>query len=99
MLDDDRLDAIDDAIAEIDSGMADVATILGTNVSLIRNDVLQELEDYETKYFALRKRLDKLDAHFKEAALHEKGLQPPREILRLCRAYRSDALRILRGEA
>lgn len=99
MLNEDRLDVIDDAIAEIDSGMADVATILGTNVSLVRNDVLQELEDYETKYFALRKRLDKLDAHFKEASLYEKGLQPPREVLRLCREYRSEALRILRGDS
>lgn len=99
MIDDDRLDAVSDAIAEVESGMFDVAVVLGTKVSVIRNDVLDELEKYEIKYFELRKVLDRLDAHTQQK-LPVLRLQqiPPRATIDAYCAFREDAIRILKGK-
>lgn len=98
MIDDDRVDAVSDAIAEVESGMFDVAVVLGTNVSVIRNDVLDSLEGYETKYFELRKVLNRLDALTKALPFVRLDRSPPKDVVRLYRDFRHDAIRILQGK-
>jgi hypothetical protein len=97
MLDEDRIDAISNAIAEIESGMLDVTTILGTEVSLVHNSVLRNLEEHEFKYFELKKVLDKLDALTLELYRVKKGFTPSKEDVELYKNFRKNAIRILQG--
>jgi hypothetical protein len=99
MLDEDRIDAISNAIAEIESGMLDVTTILGTEVSLVHNSVLRNLEEHEFKYFELKKVLDKLDALTLELCRVKKGFTPSKEDVELYKNFRKNAIRILQSRA
>ena len=99
MIDEDRLYAVSDAIVEVESGMFDVAVVLGTKVSVIRNDILDELENYEAKYLELRKVLDRLDAHTQQnlPVLRLRQI-PPRDTIDAYRTFREDVIRILKGK-
>lgn len=97
MLDEDRIDAISNAIAEIGSGMLDVVTILGTEVSLVHNSVLRNSEEYESKYVELKKVLDKLDALTLDLHRVKTGHPPSKEDVELYKNFRKNAIRILRG--
>lgn len=99
MLKDDRLEAIADAVAELDAGMADIVTVLGTTVSVVPNRVLRELEEFEVKYFKLRKVLDRLDAHTRQELPPLKLNQTPsRATICAYRDFRDDVMQILRGD-
>ena len=99
MLKVDRLEAISDAIAEIDAGMVDIATVVGTTVSIVPNHVLDELEAFEVKYIELRKVLGRLDAHTKQELPSLKLNQvPSRVTVDAYRNFRDDVIRILRGK-
>jgi hypothetical protein len=90
----EKIDAMVDAVAEIQADVTDIVYIRHTEVALVRKSVLLELEACEVKYVSLRKKLDQLDEFFSD----RRGLYNSQVAVDISRHIRKEALKILRSE-